>query len=124
MSDTPNFDLPADAMARIAETQARYEAERRARFEQQLAAALANSDVSQQPATIETVIIRTASDASHCDVIKAAEEVFDGFFDNDEQIDWQDFFDRLERYGYAVETTDSPAARKVQRYVRRLRAEQ
>jgi len=124
MSDTPIIVIPADAAARIAETQARYEAERQARFEQQLAAALANSDVSQQPATRETVIIRTASDASHCDVIKAAEEVFDGFFDNDEQIDWQNFFDRLERYGYAVETTDSPAARKVQRIVRRLRDSQ
>jgi len=42
----------------------------------------------------------------------------------EQMIDWQAFFDRLEQYGYAVETTDSPAARKVQRYVRRLRDEQ
>ena len=122
--DSKSFDLPIDAMTRIAETQARYEAGRRAHFEQQLAAALANSDVTQQPTATQTIIIRSAADAAQCDVIKAAEEVFDGFFANDEQIDWQAFFDRLERYGFIVETTDSPAARKIQRHVRRLRDEQ
>lgn len=125
MSDTPNFNLPADAMARIAETQARYDAERKARFEKQIADALAATEVPPTRQVKETVTIRTAADASHEDVITAVTEVYEGFFaGSDEQIDWHAFFDRLERYGFCVETIDSPAARKVQRYVRRLRDEE
>lgn len=124
MSDIPNFNLPADAMARIAETQARYDAERKARFEKQIADALAATEVPPTRQVKETVTIRTAADAAQCDVIKAAEEVFDGFFVNDEQIDWDAFFDRLEQYGFCVETIDSPAARKIQRFVRRIRDEE
>ena len=122
MTDTPMIVIPADAAARIAETMQRKYDEALTAMQQRAAESIASGITSteQKP----TVIIRSASDASHCDVMIAVSDVFYGFYENEPQIDWQDFFDRLERYGYAVETTDSPAARKVQRYVRRLRAEQ
>lgn len=64
--------------------------------------------------------ITTAEDVTP-EALSAAEEVFDGWFDNDEPIDWYAFADRLEAYGYSLPTMDCPAIKKIQRYVRRLR---
>jgi len=41
------------------------------------------------------------------------------YFNNDPRIDWDRVWDFLETEGYDVENTDSPAARKIQRYVRK-----
>ena len=56
--------------------------------------------------------------------LQAAEEVFEGFFDNDgDPIDWYSFLDRLEAYGYSATELDSPAVRKIQRHVRKFRTD-
>lgn len=70
----------------------------------------------------ETTNIRTSEDVT-AECITAAEQVFEGFFDNDgEAIDWYSFWDRLEAYGYCVPELDCPATRKIQRHIRKFRA--
>jgi hypothetical protein len=69
----------------------------------------------------EPTTIREAGDVTP-ECLTAAEEVFEGFFDNDgEPIDWYSFFDRLERYGYCSNEVDNPAVRKIQRHIRKFR---
>lgn len=53
--------------------------------------------------------------------LRDAEAVFEGWFDNDEPIDWDSFWDRLDTHGWSVITTDCPAARKIQRHIRRFK---
>lgn len=69
----------------------------------------------------EPKLIKQAEDVTP-DCLQAAEEVFEGFFDNDgEPIDWYSFLDRLEAYGFSATELDSPAVRKIQRHVRKFR---
>lgn len=58
------------------------------------------------------------------DLLKTAEDVFEGFFDDDQPIDWGGFIDRLERWSERDwgNQIDSPAIRKVQRHIRAHRA--
>lgn len=122
MSDLPMIVIPDDAAARIRATIQRKQDEMREALRQSAAERIASGITLSDPKQV--VVIRTASDARRTEVATAASDVYFGFFDGEQKIDWQAFFDRLEQYGYAVETTDSPAARKIQRYVRRLRDEQ
>lgn len=69
----------------------------------------------------EPMIIKQAEDVTP-ECLRASEEVFEGFFDNEgEPIDWYSFWDRLEAYGYTVLELDSPATRKIQRHIRKFR---
>lgn len=52
---------------------------------------------------------------------QAIEDVFDGWFADVPRIDWEDFFDRLDRYGYTFEELDSPVERRIRAIVRELR---
>lgn len=57
------------------------------------------------------------------DLLRAAEEVFDGWFARAASIDWNDFLDRLERYA-DVDMGDSMASPQIERvkaHVRRYR---
>lgn len=64
------------------------------------------------------------------EMLRIAEETFDGYFESDERIDWEEFIDRMVAYGYLADDArlefsvyDSPAIRKIQKHVRRYRAE-
>ena len=122
MSSLPMIVIPDDAAARIRATVQRKQDEMHEALRKSAAERIASGITLSDPKQV--VVIRTASDASRTEVAIAASDVFYGFFDGEQKIDWQSFFDRLEQYGFSVETIDSPAARKVQRYVRRLRDEE
>jgi hypothetical protein len=62
-----------------------------------------------------------ASEDVTADCLKQCEDVFEGWFDSDDPIDWYSFWDRLEAYGYTVKNTDCPATRKIQRHIRAFR---
>lgn len=69
--------------------------------------------------------ISAASDVTE-ECLAASGELFLMWYDNDddEPIDWESFFDRLESYyGWSVLQFDSPAANKVKRHVRKMRQE-
>lgn len=69
----------------------------------------------------DPVLISEAADVTPA-VLEAAEEVFEGWFDNDgEPIDWMSFWDRLETYGWTITMLDAPAAKKIQRHIRKFR---
>jgi|688.fasta_scaffold151575_6 hypothetical protein len=57
------------------------------------------------------------------DVLRFAEDIYEGWFSNDDQIDWEPFWDRLEKYGFAVASLDCGATRKIQRHIRKFRSE-
>ena len=122
MTNLPMIVIPDDAAARIRATVQRKQDEMhealRKSAEERIASGITVSDPKQ------VVVIRTASDARRTEVETAACDVYYGFFDGEQKIDWYAFFDRLEQYGYSVETTESPAARKIQRFVRRIRDEE
>ena len=70
----------------------------------------------------EPINIKQAEDVTP-ECLKAAEEVFEGFFDNDgEPIDWYSFLDRLEQYGFCSNEVDNSAVRKIQRHIRKIRS--
>lgn len=114
--------IPDDAAARIRATVQRKQDEMHEALRKSAAERIASGITVSDPKQV--VVIRTASDAHRTEVATAASDVYYGFFDGEQKIDWQSFFDRLEQYGFCVETIDSLAARKVQRYVRRLRDEE
>jgi hypothetical protein len=57
------------------------------------------------------------------DVLRFAEDIYEGWFSNDDQIEWEPFWDRLEKYGYAVANLDCGATRKIQRHIRKFKSE-
>ena len=69
---------------------------------------------------MEAKPIHTSNDITE-DVLRQAEEIHDGWFDNDEPIDWENFWDRLEMWGYSISDLTSPAAQKIQRHIRKFR---
>ena len=77
------------------------------------------------PATI----LHSAEDVTP-DILKDAEEVLDGWYADAGRIDWEEFIDRLaDHYGshcefpYDIESYDSPAVRKIQAHIRKVRAD-
>lgn len=73
--------------------------------------------------------VRTAEDVTG-EILQDAEAVYDGWFAEEARVDWEAFIDRLsDNYGpqgkppYEFLDYDSPAVRKVQKYVRALRRE-
>lgn len=75
------------------------------------------------PVLIETTDTLTTVDDVTPEVLDMCGEVFDGWFYDAPSIDWQDFLDRLEKFGWSVVDLDGPAFKKVQRHVRQLRKE-
>jgi hypothetical protein len=70
----------------------------------------------------EPINIKQAEDVTP-ECLQAAEDIFEGFFNNDgEPIDWYSFLDRLERYGFCSNEVDNAAVRKIQRHIRKLRS--
>lgn len=66
--------------------------------------------------------IRTAEDAEAKDVREAVEAVFSGWFADEPRIDWENFLDRLEGYGFDLgEDMLSPAIERIKKIVRELR---
>lgn len=68
----------------------------------------------------EPQTINQASDVTE-NCLRDAEAIFEGWFDNDDTIDWDSFWDRLDGYGWSVETTDCPASKKIQRHIRKFK---
>ena len=70
----------------------------------------------------EPITINQAEDVTF-DCLCAAEDIYDGWFSNDERIDWDSFWDRLDRYGFAVASLDCGASKKIQRHIRKFKNE-
>jgi len=77
------------------------------------------------------MLILESIDDVNDDVLAMAREVLDGWFASESRIDWEYFIDRLAELGYSqcdppfdIESYDSPAVRKIQRYIQRIRAEE
>jgi hypothetical protein len=118
---TPIIVIPADAAARIAETHARKQRE----YEQMMQQQAEQTSTQPEPVTVsEPVRLHLADDINDA-AISAVTDLFDTYHaDDDQPIDWSSFWDRLERLGFTITQTDSPAAMKIQRIVRRLRDSQ
>jgi hypothetical protein len=70
----------------------------------------------------EAITIQDAGEVTF-DCLCAAEDIYEGWFSNDDQIDWEPFWDRLEKYGFAVASLDCGATRKIQRHIRKFKSE-
>ena len=77
------------------------------------------------------VILTTREDVSE-EVLRVAEDIFDGWFSDAARIDWQDFLDRMDgthldghggRELDLGDQADSPAIRKIKAHVNRIRRE-
>jgi len=74
----------------------------------------------------EYKILRTAADVTP-EVLEDAEYIYDGWFNTDERIDWEDFIDRLAKCGsdrtpqYDFEEYDNAAIAKIRRHIRKIR---
>ena len=68
----------------------------------------------------EPITIITASDVTP-ECLEAVEEIFCGFFSPNENIDWDSFLNRLERWGWCSPTLDSPAINKIKRHINKIR---
>jgi len=73
-------------------------------------------------------ILETSTDVDE-QVLEIVEEVFDGWYADEARIDWEDFIDRIARYGnsenppFDIESYDNAAIRKIRRHVAKLRAD-
>lgn len=76
-------------------------------------------------------VIQTAKDVTP-EILLAAEQTFDGWFDNDEPIDWESFIDKLaDPYGhndagagaFDFNENDNSAIRKIQRHIRKYKSQ-
>lgn len=76
------------------------------------------NEMDTQPVAITT----TADITAEC--LEAVEEIYDGFYSNDDSIDWWSFLDRLEAWGYCAQTVDSPAVNKIKRHISKIRNQQ
>lgn len=62
-------------------------------------------------------------------VLELAEEVYDGWFDGEDRINWEEFLDRLCRWGllepepWEFEQYDTPAERKIRRHIKEYRSQ-
>jgi len=112
------FSLPADAMAKVNETH-----ERKKREYEEMLQQIAERAASrpERVAVAEPVGLHLADDVGEA-ATSAVTELFDTYYaDDDQPIDWDSFWDRLERTGFVITQGDSPAAMKIRRIVRRLR---
>lgn len=77
------------------------------------------------------VILTTREDVSE-EVLRVAEDIFDGWFSDAARIDWQDFLDRMDgthldghggRELDLGDQADSPAIRTIKAHINRIRRE-
>ena len=67
------------------------------------------------------IVIETVEDCTEA-FMEVCSDVHDGWFENEPRIDWDDFWNRLEKYGYDMgSTTDSPAMKHIKKFVKTLR---
>lgn len=73
------------------------------------------------------VSLETAGEVTE-EILAIAEETYDGWFDDDQSIDWEEFIDRMCAEGYLAdgsrlefEEYDNAAIRKIQRHIRAYR---
>lgn len=64
--------------------------------------------------------IITAADVTP-ECLNTAEQIYDGFYTQDTNIDWWSFLDRLEAWGWSAQTLDSPAVNKIKRHISKIR---
>jgi len=52
--------------------------------------------------------------------LEVCEQVYDGFYANDDRIEWEGFLDRLERWGYDMGSSmESPAIKAIKKHIRK-----
>ena len=58
-------------------------------------------------------------------VLESVEEIFDGYFSDEEKIDWHEFLQRLEvRYELDLGSSmDSQAIKQIKKHVKKIRSE-
>lgn len=71
--------------------------------------------------------LSTAADVTD-GILRAAEEIYDGWFSRSERIDWESFIDRLCAWGvtdpedpFDMDEYYNPAFNKIQRHIREYR---
>lgn len=70
------------------------------------------------PRRTECVVLDNADDVTD-EVQAAAIELFESWYDNDEQIPWDSFWNDLEtKFMFTMHSLDAPAARKIQTIIR------
>ncbi len=110
---TPQIVIPADVMARVANTHARKTAEAQQMIDESLRSAVERRQVLGFFMTIEL-----ADDLTD-EQIAAACALADDYFGDDDRIDWSAFFDKLDDvYRLCVASDDCGAAQRIQRAVR------
>lgn len=72
--------------------------------------------------------VREASDVTDT-ILGWAEEIYDGWYADDDRIDWEDFIDRLCKWGdnpddpWDIDSYACPAVEKIKRHIRQYRQE-
>lgn len=62
------------------------------------------------------------------EMLTMAEDIYDGWFDGDERIDWEEFFDRMAKWSlledppWEFDEYDNGAIRKIQKHIRAYRS--
>ena len=69
-------------------------------------------------------VVQTAEQVTPT-VLESVEEIFDGYFADEEKIDWHEFLQRLE-VGYEFDlgsSMDSEAIKQIKKHVKKIRSE-
>jgi hypothetical protein len=126
-TDDAIIDIPADALARVQETHDRKNAEMQALIEDLIEQIKQRDCSSSQVARPivkrdDYVLLEEASDVTD-DMIDECIELYESYFDNDDDIDWEVFFDKLEyKFMLTVIDLECAAVRKIKTAVRNHRA--
>lgn len=73
-------------------------------------------------------LLEDASDATN-EILKRAEDIWEGWFADEPHIEWDAFWDRLASYGeiatpkWDIEDLDTPFTRAVQKHIRQIARE-
>ena len=112
---TSNIEIPLDALAKVQETHDRKNAEMKALIEQlECSSPVARPLVKRD----DYVMLKEAADVTD-QMIADSIELFESHFDNDDQIEWELFFEKLEYlYLLSVIDFDCAAVRKIKKAVR------
>ena len=107
------INIPAEALAKVAETHARKTEEAQKMIADSLA-----KEVERRRVVGFFITVEHYDDLNE-DHLVAACALADDYFDDDDQIDWSAFFDRLDEiYRLCVRHDHCGAARRIQRAVR------
>ena len=116
MPNDPMIQIPADALASVEATRLRALAE----LERQQAE---TPVTATRKLRTEMLVVNTAEEVTD-EVIADAIELFETRFDHGDRIEWDAYWDDLERtYKVSVTDTTSAAARKIQQRIHKHRRE-